>query len=193
MASETAPDGSEHFTYEGFDVDVHGQYFDLHGKGELPPIPSPEATLLMLSAHTLKHAVGAGIGLRQLCDLAAAYLALDGQYRAEDLRRYFKANKLVRWNKLVNSFLQKELGVPDHLYGSTSESSHLLLKMLRDGGNFGHYAASRSKALEQSALRRKADTAWRFFRRLPFSLRYAPGEAFSTIFTLIRGNLTPRG
>ena len=192
VAWEAAPDGSAHFAYQGIDVDVHRHYFDLHRNSALPPVPSPEATLLMLSAHTLKHAVGAGIGLRQLCDLAAAYLALDGQYSPDSLRSYYKEHRLDRWNKLVNSFLQTELGVPDRLYGGAQPSSDLLLKMLEEGGNFGHHSASRSKALEQSSLRRKTDTALRFIRRLPFSLRYAPGEALPIFFTLIKGNLLPK-
>lgn len=192
MAWEAAPDGSAHFVYQGIDVDVHRHYFDLHRKSILPSVPSPEATLLMLSAHTLKHAVGAGIGLRQLCDLAAAYLALDGQYSPDSLRYFYKEHRLVRWNKLVNSFLQTELGVPDRLYGGMQPSSGFLLKMLEEGGNFGHHAASRSKALEQSSLRRKADTAWRFLKRLPFSLHYAPGEALPIFFTLVKGNLLPK-
>lgn len=189
MACEMAPDGSAHFVYQGIDVDVHRHYFDLHRESALPPVPSPEATLLMLSAHSLKHAVGAGIGLRQLCDMAAAYLALDGQYSPDSLRSYYKEHRLVRWNKLVNSFLQVELGVPDRLYGDAQPSSGPLLRMLEEGGNFGHHAASRSKALEQSPLRRKADTAWRFLKRLPFSLHYAPGEALPIFITLIKGNI----
>ena len=69
----TLPDGSVHYKWNGIDIDQHAQYFDLSSSEGLPPVPSPEATLLMLSAHILKHSMGAGIGLRQLCDMAMAY------------------------------------------------------------------------------------------------------------------------
>lgn len=67
-----APDGSIHFRYRDLEIDGHFAYFDLSLHGDLPPVPSPEATLLMLSTHLLKHAMGAGAGLRHVCDMAAS-------------------------------------------------------------------------------------------------------------------------
>lgn len=198
MGIGSAPDDSFHFDYRGIDVDVHHKYFDLAGKdsaGEggraaMPEPGTPEAILLMLSAHTLKHAAGAGAGLRQICDLAAAFRHFDGQYDPGKLREYCVRNGIEAWNKLVCSFIATYLGIPDRQHPFNKVSPAPLLKIVAEGGNFGHHSASRSRALEASPVRRKADTALRFLKHLPFSLRYAPRVALSSVFTLVKGNLS---
>ena len=182
------PDGSFHFQEEVVDIDIHWNWLDLPYSVEgLPAFPSAEATLLMLSVHALKHAVGTGVGLRQLVDLAAACKALD--YDPAALKTCFKRLRLARWNRLASSFLEQYLGVPNRMYPGDKQSGEPLMKIVVEGGNFGHYHPSRTRALAQSPLRRKADTALRFLRRLPFSLRYAPRLAFSSFVSLAKGNL----
>ena len=180
-----APDGSVHYKREGIDIDQHRQYFDIHSR-KLPPVPSPEATLLMLSAHILKHCMGVGIGLRQLCDLAMAYKAL--AVPPEDLRRCFRDVGLERWNRLLFSFLHQYLGA-EPLY-DTLPSPDPLLKIVLEGGNFGHHSQAREASLHKSPLRRKLGTAGLFLRRLPFSLRYAKKELVPMLGELLRGNLS---
>ena len=181
------PDGSLHFKVDNIDIDIHRDYFGLHVKpGLLPDVPSPEATLLMLSAHILHHAIASGIGLRQITDLAAAYQALDGRYDPVLLEDIYRRTGLLKWNRLLSSFIQKHLGVNTPLAdGKASES---LSRIIFSGGNFGHYASSRQKALQASTFRRKLNTAGQFLWRLPFSLRYAPHETIKTITLLTRGN-----
>ena len=182
--AEKAPDGSFHFKEDGIDIDVHRDYFSLHSR-HLPAVPSPEATLLMLSAHVLQHAMGPGIGLRQLCDVAMAYkaLAVDPSH----LREVFRDAGLERWNRLLFSFLHTHLGAAP-LYEELP-SPEPLEEIVLGGGNFGHYAASRSAALSRSAFRRKLDTAGRYLSRLPFSLKYAPREVLPAVGRLLAGNL----
>ena len=186
----SAPDGSFHFRYKGIDIDSHNRYYDLYGNAPKPEPGSPEAVLLMLSAHTLKHAAGAGAGLRQICDLAAAFRHSDGQYDPGKLREYCVRNGIEAWNKLVCSFIATYLGIPDSQHPFNKVSPAPLLKIVAEGGNFGHHSASRSRALEASPVRRKADTAMRFLKHLPFALRYAPRVALSSVFTLVKGNLS---
>ena len=183
-------DGSFHFEYDGIDVDVHTRYYDLSlPPSRLPEPFSPEGTILMLSAHALKHAMGVGVGLRQVCDIAAAFRALEGQYDPEALREAFRKAGILRWTRLLCRFLSCYLGISDPLFPENRISPEPLMKLVREGGNFGHYAQSRAKALACPAPIRKLDTAFRFVRRLPFSLRYAPREVFPHIWELIRGNL----
>ena len=182
------PDGSFHFKEDDVDVDIHWNWLDLPGSVDgLPPYPGSEATLLLLSVHALKHAVGAGVGLRQLVDLAAATRALD--YDPDALKACFKKLRLERWNRLVSSFLAQYLDTPDRMHPGETLSPEPLMTIVVEGGNFGHHNPSRTRALAQSSLRRKADTALRFLKRLPFSLRYAPGLAFSSFVSLAKGNL----
>jgi len=180
-----APDGSVHYKREGIDIDQHRSYFDIHSRN-LPAVPSPEATLLMLSGHILKHCMGSGIGLRQLCDIAVAYKAL--QVPEDRLRHCFREAGLERWNKLLFSFLHTYLDA-DPLY-EDRPSPEPLLKMILEGGNFGHHSAAREATLRKSPFRRKLGTAGLFLRRLPFSLHYAPKELFPMLGELLRGNLT---
>lgn len=179
-----APDGSVHYKREGIDIDQHRHYFDIHGR-QLPAIPSPEATLLMLSGHILKHCMGVGIGLRQLCDMAMAYKGLD--VPKEQLRKCFHDAGLERWNQLLFSFLNKYLGA-EPLY-DTLPSPEPLMKIVMEGGNFGHHSKARKASLHKSAFRRKLGTAGLILRRLAFSLRYAPKEFLPMVGELLKGNL----
>lgn len=184
-----ASDGSVHASEDGVDLDLHDRYYDLPAKFTFLPEPgSPEGTLVMLSAHILKHAVGAGVGLRQLCDMAMACRSLAGQYAPAHLWDIFRRCGLLGWNKLLFSFLTDYLDLPASICDKRVASGPLL-RIVREGGHFGHYAATRRRALDKGGLRRKTDTLWRFLRRLPFSLHYAPRFAFFTFRTLLKGNI----
>ena len=184
----TLPDGSVHYKWNGIDIDQHAQYFDLHTTEGLPPVPSPEATLLMLSAHILKHSMGAGIGLRQLCDMAMAYQTLP--YDRSYLLASYEATGTADWNRLLASFLVRYLWANNVPYPAEQLPDPApLLDIVLGGGNFGHHEASREKALQASPLQRKLDTARRFLRRLPFSLKYASSELTARVKELIQGNL----
>jgi len=182
-------DGSFHFSLEGVDVDAHDSYFDLHRPvKDLPEVPSPEATLVMLSAHAMKHACGTGLGLRQICDMAMAYKALEGKYDKNCLENFYSRLGMTRWNSLLSSFIIRRLGI-DVPCPEGPVPDNALLRIVEEGGNFGHHAQGRAKTLGKSSVRRKIDTAARFIKRLPFSMRYAPGETLRTIFSLTKGNL----
>ena len=187
-----APDGSFHFNTEGTDVDVHDTYYDLHRDASLlPAIPSAEATLLMLSAHILKHAAGTGVGLRQCCDLALAYQGLSGQYDPDALKKWSEQAGLLKWNQLLSAFLNTRLlaDVPSFSPVQLPDPQKLD-RIVLDGGNFGHFAARRTDALKGPGWKRKMDTVRCFLRRLPFSLTYAPHETFARIGDLVKGNLS---
>ena len=189
-----ASDGSLHGRSNSIDIDLHDRYFDLHcASRNLPEIGTPEATLLMLSAHILKHAIGPGVGMRQLCDMAMVCRGLSGSFDPVQLRAVFRRTGTLRWNRLLFSFLVDWLGLEEPLFarifGSGRVSSAPLLQIVLEGGNFGHFAAGRLDRIAAGASHRKRDTLQRFLHRLPFSLRYAPRETFATIVTLLRGNL----
>ncbi len=196
----TLPDGSVHYKWNGIDIDQHARYFDLSGVEGLPSVPSPEATLLMLSAHILKHSMGTGIGLRQLCDMAMAYERIP--YDRARLLACYEATGTADWNRLLASFLIRYLGATRTPYTSATERQTAgtvdpglpdpapLLDIVLGGGNFGHHEASREKALQAGPLQRKLDTARRFLGRLPFSLRYGSRQLAHYLKNLIKGNLS---
>ena len=196
----TLPDGSLHYKWNGIDIDQHAQYFDLSSSEGLPPVPSPEATLLMLSAHILKHSMGTGIGLRQLCDMAMAYERI--RYDQARLLACYEATGTADWNRMLASFLIRYLGATRTPYTSAVEGQTAgtvspelpgpapLLDIVLGGGNFGHHEASREKVLQAGPLQRKLDTARRFLGRLPFSIRYGPRQLAHYLKELIKGNLS---
>ena len=192
-ATEKASDGTVHFKCDGVDIDLHDRYFDLHcAARKLPEVGTPEATVLMLSSHILKHAVGAGVGLRQCCDLARAWYVLN----PAEIRELFQRTGTLRWNRLLFSFLEEYLGLQNSPFAEERVSPQPLLNIILEGGNFGHWAEARTEALHAGASgeraatrRRKCNTLGRFLHRIPFSLRYAPREALATMLSLARGNL----
>jgi hypothetical protein len=188
-----SPDGSVIFTHKGVTVEIHPRYYDLHlPENQLPAVPSVLGELLLYSSHILKHALGVGIGLKQLCDLARAMACLDGQYSKQDMQKALEKAGLLRWNRLLCSMLVQDLGLdPQYcLPDFTTCSPRPLEKIIRKGGNFGISATLRKKGLRSGRpFSRKTATAFSFLCRLPFSLRYAPKETSSTIAELVKGNL----
>lgn len=197
LGGEAAPDGTRHIRRGGIDIDIHDRYFDLHCPDKkLPAVDTPEATILLLSSHILKHAIGPGVGLRQCCDIAVAWQALASSINPKKMLEIFRLTRTLRWNRLLFSFLAEYLGLSETLFADERVPSQPLLRIILEGGNFGHFAAARTAALQAGASgeraatrRRKRNTLSRFIKRLPFSLRFAPRETFATMWTLVRGNL----
>ena len=209
--SFTLPDGSVHYNWKGVDVDLHRHYFDLHtGEDNLPPVPSPYAVLVLLSSHILKHCMGPGIGLRQMCDMAVAYdffsgnrakgndnrgAASDAPLDKELLLRYYEKAGILKWNTLLSSFIKEYLGGNGYPFtdpdGKEEElpSPSFLMESILKGGNFGHYDAERESAIHGGAFRRKLHTLWLYLKKMPFSLKYAPSEFWSEFRELALGNL----
>lgn len=195
------PDGSSLYSWRGIPVEHHARLTDLHripawaesfeevvwesdeGRTE-GLMPAAECNLLLLGSHILKHAMGHGIGLRQFCDLAAAYRHYYGKTDYDRLNRLYKACALTRWNNLLGTVLSEALGLerqyldpvgfrPDGNYAK-------LLGMTLSSGNFGLHKGRRGKG----------GTAAAFFRNAPFALKYAPKEYIYTLAGLCAGNIS---
>ena len=181
-----APDGSLQWEEEGVPIDLHPRYFDLSCKERLlPEVPSHEATLLMLSAHIRKHCMGSGVGLKQMCDMAVAYSRLP--YDREKLKDIYKKTGTLRWNRLLAAFLEAYLHCREHPFLPDGlPSPEPLARIVFSGGDQGQYAPGRTQSLHSSSLLRKLDTLRRMLGRVPFSLRYAPGELLPYLGTLLK-------
>lgn len=187
-----ASDGSVVCRYRDVTVELHPRYFDLHvGEDRLPEVPSVVAELVMLSAHILKHAIGEGVGCKQLCDMARALDGAEGRYDKAALRAALRRCGLLRWHRLLCSLLVTDLGLdparclPDFVPVDPEPLRRIVLR----GGAFGYADPVRRQAVSRGPAARKAHAAGAFLRRLPFSLRIAPRETLATLAELIRGNL----
>lgn len=206
------PDKSAFYRWKGMEVEHHSRLFDLHNpflqsrayrleleKGYdsvsfLPDpgikvtVPSPFLNLLLLDLHILKHALGWGIGLRQLCDMARACHRLHGKVDREEMKAACRSLGLEKWNPLLHAFLTEHLGLqPSCLpYPETAPDARSLFDIVMKGGNFGYKLAERNQH-GQSILRRKLRTARSFRNNLRFVTNYAPKEAFWLFAGLLKG------
>ena len=179
-----ASDGAIVTARDGVTIELHPRYYDAHlSPAKLPEIGSPCGEILLLSSHIFKHAMGFGLGCKQLCDLAVALARLDGKYDKNELREALRHAGLLRWHTLLCSLLVADLGLNPAccLEGFQSVDPKRLRNIVRSSGHFSHHAKT------------KAATAGAFLRRLPFSLSYCPRETVATIWELALGNLLTRG
>lgn len=207
------PDESLFYHWKGIEVEHHVRLFDLYTpflrrctdrlereKGfefitlqdlELfAMIPAPFLNLLLLDLHILKHVLGWGIGLRQLCDMACACYQLHREVDPEEMRTTCRKLGLGRWNPLLHTFLTEHLGLPANclLYPETAPTAQPLWDIVWRGGNFGYQLVNRQQA-GQSAWKRKMHTASSFLQNQRFAFRYAPQEAFWIFIGLLKGQL----
>jgi hypothetical protein len=182
--ARTASDGAAVFARDSVTVELHPRYYDIHRPPDRLPEPgSPCGEILLLSAHIFKHAMGFGLGCKQLCDLAVALSRLNGRYDKAELQAALKYAGLLRWHSLLCSLLVADFGLDASccLPDFRPVDPERLRCIVCTSGHFSHHA------------KRKTATAGAFLRRLPFSLYYAPRETFATVRELALGNLSIRG
>lgn len=212
MQVRNMPDKSLFYVWNGTEVEHHVRLFDLHnpflqrylgtlerrkGYAQLPllprhdlsvTVPSPFLNLLMLNLHILKHALGWGIGLRQLCDMARACYKLHQSIDTVEMEQVCGRLGLKRWSPLLHSFMTVHLGLPASClpYPATAADARPLLDIVWRGGNFGYVLTTR-KSSGRSVWRRKLRTAGAFRDNLRFAARYAPRETFWIVADLMKG------
>ena len=234
---ERHPDGSWVYDVGGVIVEIHDQLVDIQrprcrkyaekliaekgfekaalGNGTEVNVPAPEVNLLLLSSHILKHALGVGIGLRQICDYAVARRYYEGRVNEEEMREVWRMTGLEKWQGLLEGFVEtflEERSFADaqddktdaqddkchsEHYPCHSERSEesldkkktgVLLDIVLKGGNFGVYSKDRAEA-SRARWSRKCHTFRSFVNNMGFALRYAPGEWILTTLQLLRGQV----
>lgn len=188
-----APDGSINYIWNDVTVEHHREFFDSSDQFAGVKVPSPEADMLLLSSHILKHAIGSGIGLKQLCDMAVACRALDGKYNRADILEHLSEAHLIRWQRLLDTFLLDYLGVEEQYLPTLSAGMERLdasplLKIVTEGGNFGHFNPARH--IDAADNVRKRSTFLLFVKRFPFAMKVAPREWVRIVTSLLKGNLS---
>ena len=207
-------DGSICYRWHDMDVEHHSRLLDLYSpfvKGylqglvekdgfidiEIPgtsgttvKILSPMLNLLMLDAHVMKHAIGRGVGLRQLCDVARAYSCLHDRVDMGEWYAVVSRTGLAGWTCVLDSFLLKYLGLPSSKCMGISpdmEGADRFFEIVCRGGNFGHDMYPVREGV--SVLKRKTDTLHAFCRNVGFSLRTVPKESFWIFINLLTGQI----
>lgn len=209
---ERQPDGSLSYTYQGIEIEHHRRLIDIYSPcavarlrpllSPLQPVevslgsstdsavmaPHPMLHLLVLNAHICKHAIGRGVGLRQLCDIARAYHRWHPLIDGDALQTLYRRAGLTSWSRMLHTFLVRHLALPATAlpYPDRQVSSEPLLRIVVRGGNFGQHRPGHPVA--HTTTRRKIGTALSFVRQLGFSCRYAPAESLWMTLQLAKGN-----
>lgn len=198
-------DGALLYRWNGVNVELHRRLFDIsnpfkrerivslenfHGFTSMPrvdgmshrlDVPAPFLNLLLLNTHILKHALGWGIGLRQLCDMARACHCLHDSVDPLAMRNATRRLGIERWSRLLHSFLVERLALPavELPFPDTASSARPLCRLVRRCGNFGVNRRKQGGG--------KAATVVSLLRNAGFALRYARGEGFWNAATLLKG------
>lgn len=193
---EVRADGSRLFSWDGFTVEHHTRLLDLSrplppalSAEAIPAVASPEATLpplielLMLNSHIMKHCLGAGIGLRQMCDYALALRALLPVVGQETYTAACRSLGIARWTRALDSFTDAWFGPRP---ASPSRDASALMAVIAEGGNFGLHGAGGSR--RGRGLRSRLATAAAFLRHSGLALRLAPRETLATVAMLLKRN-----
>lgn len=207
---ETHADGSVCYTWNGIEVEHHPTLIDIQSPSkrryikslmkelhtndsyikEIPSL-SPTLNILLLNTHILKHCIGVGIGLRQLCDMARAYHYYKESLSHDTIREIYRQAGIETWSILLHAFMVKHLGLAQELqpYTNLEEiDTHPLQEIISRGGNFGKHALSSQKPV--TTWQHKRQTLATFWRNRHFSWRYARNEALWTIIQLTKGTIT---
>ncbi len=115
-------------------------------------VPNFRFASIMQMAHIQRHALGEGVGLRQIMDY---YFLLktqnDGSWKQEDIRATLRSLGLWKMAGAVMWILNERLGLEEQFLIAPKHEKRglLLLQIIMDGGNFGHF-----KKKEEGAVAR---------------------------------------
>ena len=213
---EKRPDGSVFYTVDGIVVEQHNHLLDIASplrqkfikkliadKGFETVrvggedcvdvlVPAPEVNLLLISSHILKHILGVGIGLRQICDYAIARRYYANRVDSAEMQSIYRKAGIAKWNDCLDRFLDSARNDSEdcHLDRAKrverSKNSNILLDIILKGGNFGSFTEGRKNATK-SRVSRKLHTLRSFCGNIRLAFRFAPGEWFWTMAQLIGG------
>lgn len=148
----------------------------------------PTLSVLHQIIHMARHLMEAGIGLRQLCDMAMFLRRYGKQTDAALLRGYLRELQLERMAAAIGYILNSHLGVPEACipFQVCGDNAPFIMREIFEGGNFGkNKTAYRSH--HDGALR-KTMSALFFLRRCIRYSRLMPEEARSYFLNKIRLN-----
>lgn len=210
VAGENMPDGSKAYSLDGVVVEHHTHLLDIASPfrqkfvkrlmdekgfetvrvggedGVDVLVPAPEVNLLLLSSHILKHALGVGIGLRQVCDYAVACRYYAERVDPDEMTRIYRKAGIARWARVLDGFVARFLDFARN--DNESKKSAILLEIIMKGGNFGSFTESRENS-SRSKVSRKLHTLRSFCENVRFAMGCAPGEWFWTMARLMGGQM----
>ena len=193
---------SAEYSWQGIVVEHHQRMFDIHnpfcysylnalqkqfyperlkrGLGDTTLIlPAPALMMLQVNVHILKHLLGFGLGMRQLCDAARVYHTYAPVVDGQELEQIYQRLGILKWVHLLHAVLLKFIGLPvTSLPFPLPEgiTADWMMEEIWCSGNFGFFDDRFEAARDESSRK-----IWTNVQKY---VRYAPMEALS--FPLIQ-------
>lgn len=150
-------------------------------------ILSPVLQLVQVNLHILKHQLGFGIGVRQLCDSARLYHSYKDKYDSEELMMIYKSLGILKWIHVLHHVLVTAFGLSEDKlpFGIPKGiDSSWMLEEVWQSGTFGYYD-ERYKNGKIFFLSAQSDPINRIFKSFKFYSRLVPFEAVSYVLNRI--------
>ena len=161
------------------------------GTAEIETVPPTLAVLHQLM-HITRHLLEAGVGLRQICDLAL-YMDRHGEeIDVGRLKGYLHELQLERVTETLGSLLVNYMGLDSSKWAFGQDSHHLnfLVREIFDGGNFGK---RRTEFQAQThGLKRKWLSMRYFWKRCLLYRHLLPKESRGYFLSKLTTNLFSR-
>lgn len=189
------------YDWNGIPIEHHSRLFDLKNplvkgylkrlqaaygteafyvEGQRVDILKPELQIFQVNVHILKHLLGFGIGMRQICDAAVLYRAYAHKIDRVALRKMYQKVGILKWIHQLHGILVHDIGLPEeNLPFPLPEGlkADWMMDEIWQSGNFGFYD-ERFADGKVSFVSVRPDGARRLWRGLRLYFPYAPQEAF---------------
>lgn len=168
---------------------VHDEPFFVRIEGiQIETVP-PTLSVLHQVLHITRHLLEAGIGLRQVCDLAMYLRKNHEAIDADKLNGYLKELQLMKTAKALGYIMAEHLGLPKNAipFGIDEQYSYFILQEIFEGGNFGKKKLAYRN--NKNGIRRKIESIVYFYRRCLLYKPLLPLEAKSYFWNKIKLNI----
>ena len=162
-------------------------FVEIDGK-RIETIP-PTLSVLHQILHITRHLLEAGIGLRQICDLAVYLDRNHETVDAERLNGYLEELQLMDTAKALGYVMVEHLGLhPDFVpFGTDGKYAGFILQEVFEGGNFGRKKVAYRNG--ENGVRRKLLSIVYFYHRCRLYRHLLPMESKSYFLNKIKLNI----
>lgn len=148
-------------------------------------IPHPIQNAVLVNAHILKHLIGYGIGIRQLCDSARLYHCLNTRLEGDKIYNIYKELGMLKWIYVLHGLLTKYIGLDEKklpFEQPEGVKADWVMADILKGGNFGFYNSLKS---DRNKLLGKIQRRMKIFDHFFKYVGLAPLETLSFPFILL--------
>lgn len=158
------------------------------GGEQIESVP-PTLSVLHQVLHITRHLLEAGIGLRQICDLAVYLKKCHNEIDGDRLNGYLEELQLMSTATALGYIMVEYLGLPKGFvpFGVNKRYADFILREVFDGGNFGKKKVAYRNV--KSGAWRKMESIMYFYSRCQLYKPLLPMEARSYFWNKIKLNI----